>query len=181
MSTDHLERQQLGMSVAGSHQLVHAIRMTVEADPEEVCLKMDFHNAHTSVSRRAVGDSLLAAPTLRHLAWPPACVLVSATALDSGDSWQAVGLGSSQRANPGGPRDRCLLQYGHPGGRGRFLTTDWPPMGGWPGSAMTIDMQWAGRSTSSLPSPPLPWPWRMVLSKAGPQQVRFVPPEWNPA
>ena len=36
MSTDHLERQQLGMSVAGSHQLVHAIRMTVEADPEEV-------------------------------------------------------------------------------------------------------------------------------------------------
>ena len=84
MSTDHLERQQLGMSVAGSHQLVHAIRMTLEADPEEVCLKMDFHNAHTSVSRRAVGDSLLAALTLRHLAWPPACVLVSATALDSG-------------------------------------------------------------------------------------------------
>ena len=65
MLTDHLEQQQLGMSVAGSHQLVHAIRMTLDADPEEVCVRIDFHNADTSVYWRTVGDSLLAAPTLR--------------------------------------------------------------------------------------------------------------------
>ena len=36
---------------------------------------MNFYNVQTSVDRRAVVDSLLAAPTLRHIAWHAACVL----------------------------------------------------------------------------------------------------------
>ena len=99
--TDHLEPQQLGMSVAGGHQLVHAIRMILEADPEAVCLKMDFKNAHTSVYRRAVVDSLLAAPTLRHLAWHAACVLAPATALESrGKVWGEQPEGGTQAPRP---------------------------------------------------------------------------------
>ena len=109
--TDHLEPQQLGMSVAGGHQLVHAIRMTLEADPKAVCLKMDFLNAHTLVSRRAVVDSLLAALTLRHIASTlPACWPCRGTGVPR------QGLGGPARGrDPGGPRDWSLLQCWHPG------------------------------------------------------------------
>ena len=90
MLTDHLEQQQLGMSVAGSHQLVHAIRMTLDADPEEVCVRIDFHNADTSVYWRTVGDSLADGP--HPAAWPPVRVLVPATALEThGKLWGPQG------------------------------------------------------------------------------------------
>ena len=49
--TDYLEPQQLGLSKAGSHQLVHSLRMELEEKPNHVCFKMDFHNAHRDVFR----------------------------------------------------------------------------------------------------------------------------------
>ena len=62
-------------------------------------------NAQTSVNRQAVVGSLLAAPTLRHLAWHAACVLATATALESRNNvW---------RGATGG-----LLQCGHPNKHG---------------------------------------------------------------
>ena len=134
--TDYLEPQQLGMSVAGSHQLVHAIRMTLQADPEAVCLKIDFHNAHTSVSRLAVVDSLLAAPTLRHMAWHFASVLAPATALES----RGKVLGEqAEGGTQGDPEKGAHFNFGIQEDV-EVLDKRLAIMGGWPGSAMTIAM-----------------------------------------
>ena len=100
--TDYLEPQQLGLSKAGGHQLVHSLRMVLEERPDHVCFKMDFHNAHTDVFRRSVVSSLLATPTLRHLAWHAACVLAPASSLESrGEVW-----GEQEEGEPRGIRRR---------------------------------------------------------------------------
>ena len=95
--TKFLEPQQLGMSVAGGHQLVHSVRMLLEANPSFVCLKLDFKNAHTSISRRAVVDSFLEEPTLTHLAWHTACTLAPASILEhQGKPWGQQEEGEEQ-------------------------------------------------------------------------------------
>ena len=51
---DYLEPQQLALSPAGGHKLVHIVRMAMEAHPDWVCLKLDVENAHNSVARTSV-------------------------------------------------------------------------------------------------------------------------------
>ena len=103
--TEYLEPQQLGMSVAGGHQLVHAIRMVAEENPDMVVIKMDFMNGHTSVFRRLVEGSLLAEPSLKHLAWHAACVAAPASVLETGgEAWGEQEEGKEQ-GDPGTPGD----------------------------------------------------------------------------
>ena len=54
----YLEPQQLALSPAGAHKLVHMVRMALEANRDWVCVKFDVSNAHSSVSRAAVLETL---------------------------------------------------------------------------------------------------------------------------
>ena len=65
---DFLEPQQLGMSVAGAAKLVHSIRMTLEKNPNFICVKLDFRNAFNEISRARVVEALEEEESLAHLA-----------------------------------------------------------------------------------------------------------------
>ena len=176
------------MSVAGSHQLVHAIRMTLDADPEEVCVRIDFHNADTSVYWRTVGDSLLTAPTLRP---GPLSACWSRPR-----PWRLMASCGAHREQPKGgcrgtPRQVSTSMWASRrtwkvlddrlaahGGLSRFGHDDGYAVGR-PEYVFPVITAFAAAVEAG---PQQGWsPARLVHSKAGPQQVRFVPPEWNPA
>ena len=64
----YLEPQQLCCTPAGGHKLVHSVRMLMEANRGWVCTKLDFENAHNTISRASIVEVAEAEPALRHLA-----------------------------------------------------------------------------------------------------------------
>ena len=80
----HLEPQQLALSPAGGHKLVHIVRMSMEAHHDWVCLKLDVENAHNSVSRASILEAVEEEQSLRHLAQHYAATSAAPTALESG-------------------------------------------------------------------------------------------------
>ena len=56
---DYLEPEQLCMSPAGGHKLVHAVRMLMEEHEDWVCVKLDVANAE-------LGKLTKAAPSIGH-------------------------------------------------------------------------------------------------------------------
>ena len=103
---DHLEPQQLALSPAGGHKLVHIVRMVMEENRDWVCCKLDIENAHNSVSRACILEAVEEEPSLRHLAQHYAATSAAPTALESGGKvWGEGGEGLTQ---------------GRPGSSGRF-------------------------------------------------------------
>ena len=93
----YLEPQQQAMSVAGSHRLVHMVRMALEANEEFVCIKLDIENAHSSISRAAILEVLEAEPDLQHLAWSFATSMAATSKLEhGGEVWGEAGDGLLQ-------------------------------------------------------------------------------------
>ena len=92
-----LEPQQLALSQAGGHRLVHMVRMVMEENPDWVCCKVDVENAHSSMSRAAVLETLEGEPDLRHMAWYFASSMAAPTTLESsGKVWGEAGDGLVQ-------------------------------------------------------------------------------------
>ena len=86
--TTYLEPQQLALSTAGGHKLVHSVRMAAEFHRSWVVVKLDLKNAHNEMSRAATLEELEAEPTLRHLAWHAAMVLAPNNSLETrGEVW----------------------------------------------------------------------------------------------
>ena len=89
----HLEPQQLALSPAGGHKLVHMVRMCLEKNPDWVCVKLDVQNAHNSISRAAVVAALEAEPGALPQTHCLAFCHHLCNAYWTGDRWQAVGGG----------------------------------------------------------------------------------------
>ena len=95
--TDFLEPQQLALSQAGGHKLVHQVRKMMEEHRDWVVAKLDVRNAHNEVWRSAILTGLEAQPTLQHLAWFAAVVLAPSTGLETGgEQWGEQGEGETQ-------------------------------------------------------------------------------------
>ena len=93
----YLEPQQLAMSQAGAHRLVHMVRMVMEENPGWVCCKVDVENAHSSISRAGVLETLEEVPDLRHMSWYFASTMAAATTLETGGKeWGEAGDGLVQ-------------------------------------------------------------------------------------
>ena len=93
----YLEPQQLALSKAGGHRLVHMVRMVMEVNPTWVCCKVDVENAHSAMSRAAVVETLEEQPELRHMAWYFATSMAATTTLETGgQSWGEAGDGLVQ-------------------------------------------------------------------------------------
>ena len=81
----------------GAAVLAHTVRMTLEQNPDFVCLSLDVHNAHNSIARAAVVRRLEAVPELRHLAQHAATCLAAEHAVESGgEQFTQAGQGLSQ-------------------------------------------------------------------------------------
>ena len=94
---EYLEPQQLAMSQAGGHKLVHKVRMTLEENRHFVCVKIDLKNAHSEISRASVLEELDAEPSLRHLVTFFAVTQGAATSLENhGNIWGEAGDGQIQ-------------------------------------------------------------------------------------
>ena len=92
-----LEPQQLALSEAGGHKLVHQVRQAMEEHRDWVVAKIDVRNAHNEVWRSAIVSALEAEPTLQHLAWFAAVVLAPSTGLETGgEQWGEQGEGETQ-------------------------------------------------------------------------------------
>ena len=95
--TAFLEPQQLALSEAGGHKLVHQVRMAMEENREWVVAKVDVRNAHNEIWRSAIITALEAEPTLQHLAWFATVVLTPRTGLETGgEQWGVQGEGETQ-------------------------------------------------------------------------------------
>ena len=104
----YLEPQQLALSPAGAHKLVHMVRMALEANRDWVCVKLDVSNAHSSVARAAVLETLEEEPSLRHMAWHFATSMGAPTGLETGGRmWGEAGDGLVQGA-PGSSGYFCV-------------------------------------------------------------------------
>ena len=55
----HLEPQQLALSEAGGHKLVHQVRMAMEEHRDWVVAKVDVRNAHNEIWRSAIISSFV--------------------------------------------------------------------------------------------------------------------------
>ena len=103
----HLEPQQLALSEAGGHKLVHQVRMVMEEHRDWVVAKVDVRNAHNEIWRSAIISALEAEPTLQHLAWFAAVVLAPSTGLETGGQlWGTQGEGKLRAI----PRPQPILQ-----------------------------------------------------------------------
>ena len=101
---EFLEPQQLGMSVAGAAKLVHSIRMTLEKNPNFVCVKLDFRNAFNEISRARVVESLEEEESLAHLAQFAGMLLAPVSGLESGGQvWGMAAEGTTQGDPLSGP------------------------------------------------------------------------------
>ena len=120
---DFLEPQQLALSPAGGHKLVHIVRMVMEEQRDWVCCKLDVENAHNSISRAAILEAVEEEPSLRHLALHYAATSAAPTALESGGRvW-----GEAKEA----------LTQGRPGSSGRYCV-------GWHKEVRQIDSEVRG-------------------------------------
>ena len=110
--TTYLEPQQLALSRAGGHKLVHSVRMATETYRDWVVIKVDIKNAHNEMCRAATLEELEAQPTLRHLAWHAAMILAPHNSLETrGQVWGEQEEGNVQ----GGPEASALFCVGlHP-------------------------------------------------------------------
>ena len=125
----HLEPQQLALSPAGGHKLVHIVRMVLEEHRDWICCKLDVENAHNSISRTAILESVEEEPSLRHLAQHYAATSAAPTTLESGGVvWGEGGEGLTQ---------------GRPGSSGRFCV-------GWHREVRQLDAE--VRGTGSAPT-----------------------------
>ena len=104
---DFLEPQQLALSPAGGHKLVHIVRMALEAHPGWVCCKLDMANAHNSVSRAAILEAVEEEPSLRHLAQHYAATSAAPTALESGGVVWGEGCEGLTQGRPGASGRYC--------------------------------------------------------------------------
>ena len=103
---DVLEPQQLALSLAGGHKLVHQVRMMMEEHRDWVVVKLDVRNAHNEVWRSAVIKALEAEPTLQHLAWFAAVIVAPTTGLETrGEKWGEQGDGGTQ----GDPKESAFF------------------------------------------------------------------------
>ena len=92
-----LEPQQLALSQAGGHKLVHQVRRIMEEHRDWVVVKIDVRNAHNEVWRSAIISSLEEEPTLQHLTLFAAAVLAPTTGLETGGrKWGEQGEGETQ-------------------------------------------------------------------------------------
>ena len=92
-----LEPQQLALSLAGGHKLVHQVRMMMEEHRDWVVVKLDVRNAHNEVWRSAIIKALEADPTTQHLAWFAAVILAACSGLETGGKmWGEQGDGETQ-------------------------------------------------------------------------------------
>ena len=92
-----LEPEQLALSQAGGHKLVHQVRQAMEEHRDWVVAKVDVRNAHNEIWRNAIITALEAEPTLQHLAWFAAVVLAPSTGLETGGTrWGEQGEGETQ-------------------------------------------------------------------------------------
>ena len=92
-----LEPQQLALSLAGGHKLVHQVRMVMEDHRDWVIIKMDVRNAHNEIWRSAIIKALESDPSTQHLSWFAAAVLAPSTGLESGgELWGEQGDGETQ-------------------------------------------------------------------------------------
>ena len=92
-----LEPQQLALSLAGGHKLVHQVRRAMEEHRDWVVLKMDVRNAHNEIWRSSIIKSLEDDPTTQHLAWFAAAILAPNTGLETGGKlWGEQGDGETQ-------------------------------------------------------------------------------------
>ena len=94
---DYLEPCQVALMPGGAAVLTHTVRMTMEQNPDFVCIAMDVANAHNSIARSAVVKRLEAVPELRHLAQHAATCLAADHAVESGGvQFTSAGQGLSQ-------------------------------------------------------------------------------------
>ena len=94
---DYLEPQQLALAPGGAAKLVHCVRMTLEENPNFVCVCLDMKNAHNEVSRTSVVAGLESQLTLRHLAQHAATCLAAHHRLEAGgEAWGDAGQGLAQ-------------------------------------------------------------------------------------
>ena len=101
---EFLEPQQLGMSVAGAAKLVHSIRMTLEKNPNFICVKLDFRNAFNEISRARVVEALEEEESLAHLAQFAGMLLAPVSGLESGGHvWGRAEEGTTQGDPLSGP------------------------------------------------------------------------------
>ena len=112
---DYLEPQQLALSPAGGHKLVHIVRMVMEAHRDWVCVKLYVENAHNAMTRAAVLETVETEQSLRHLTLHYAATSAAPTALESGG--QVWGEGEEG------------LTQGRPGSSGRFCAGQHPAAG----------------------------------------------------
>ena len=132
--TDYFEPQQLALSEAGGHKLVHQVRRAMEEHRDWVVAKVDVRNAHNEVWRSAIITSLEAQPTLQHLAWFAAVILAPSTGLETGgEQWGEQGEGETQGDPKASPFfasaihpavQRFDAELGAAGGIGRFGNDD---------------------------------------------------------
>ena len=108
---DYLEPQQLALSPAGAHKLVHIIRMVMEEHRDWVCVKIDVENAHNSVSRASILEAVEGEPSLRHLAWHYAATSAAPTALESGGEVWGEGEEGLTQGRPGSSGRFCLAWH----------------------------------------------------------------------
>ena len=94
---DYLEPCQVALMPGGAAVLTHTVRMTMEQNPDFVCIAMDVANAHNSIARSTVVKRLEAVPELRHLAQHAATCLAADHAVESGGvQFTSAGQGLSQ-------------------------------------------------------------------------------------
>ena len=102
-----LEPQQLALSQAGGHKLVHQVRQIMEEHKDRVVTQVNVSNAQSKVWRLAIITCLEAEPTLQHLSWFAVVVLAPSTGLETGDEqWGEQGEGETQ----GDPKAPALMQ-----------------------------------------------------------------------
>ena len=105
---DYLEPQQLALAPGGAAKLVHTVRMTLEENPDFVCVCLDMKNAHNEVSRSSVVVGLESQTTLRHLAQHTATCLAAHHRLEAGGKeWGQAGQGLTQ-GNPEADFNYCV-------------------------------------------------------------------------
>ena len=93
----YLEPQQLCLTPGGGSKLVHAVRMLMEQNRDWVCVKLDVANAHNSISRASIIETVESEPSLRHLSTHIASTLAAPTALEvRGRRWGEAGDGLVQ-------------------------------------------------------------------------------------
>ena len=108
----YLEPQQLCCSPAGSHKLVHSVRMLLEQHRDWVCCKVDVENAHNMISRACILEVVEEVPSLRHIGQFLATILAPPSALETGG--KLVGEAGDGLSQGDGPSSRIFAAGIHP-------------------------------------------------------------------